>query len=213
MAIDFTQLTKGQRAAVTAYQQIKLNPQSWNQNAWRSAATDEDEDGDTCSTTRCGARLCFMGQVVQNDGARWFTDNPDEDYFQYMHVRDGDDIEDLTWVHTYLKNSETVKTPVISVLPRATQILGFPRGDSGAYTISRGENTLDDLRRYIKEFMYVDPENGMLLDGYGNPIKNYENELLALGKRPEHSSDVYNCPSCTWTDKKHDLMSRYGRDF
>ena len=69
-----TNLTEEQQRAVRAYQQIRDFPNTWNQARWRDENT-------PVAPNKCGAKLCFAGHVVFQNGAVSVTNDPGSGFY------------------------------------------------------------------------------------------------------------------------------------
>jgi hypothetical protein len=182
-----TGLTKQQVTAVKTYQQIKNFPDTWKQDDWR----DTENDG----VTRCGAKLCYLGHVAQNDSGQWATNDPYSSHFSHLIVRNGDAPSAVEYMTIDLEGYDTVSIPVVSVMNRAAGILGLTEEE--ADELARPGNDLTVLRELIMRYLNVDPEDGMLVH---EEISFPER----LTNRPDcdyHVSQA-GCPGCRW-DREH----------
>lgn len=142
-------LNKQQSLATDAYQEIKRNPGSWDQELFRSYQS--------CDTTRCGSRLCWGGHIVAMDDGVFLTNDPLNDYYSFVLARSSDPKEDVETLDAD-GGRDSFTFGMISVSDRLKSIL---KVDSDAYEeLIHPGNTLDDLRTYIVKHLHVDPETG-----------------------------------------------------
>lgn len=151
-----SKLTEAQELACNSYQIIKLDPQTWKQNNWRSnevscAMTSDGEE----QRTRCGTKLCWGGHVVVLAGGKFITNDPESYYFDRLiaeHFDHEDFIEKQAFFDTTIRS--------VDVSERLQALLKV--SEEALEPIVNGENNLEDIRRSIIDILGVDPETRML---------------------------------------------------